>query len=105
MARELAMALWSSVVFAGKTGAHAQALVFFLLGIFNLPMNLALFTGITVLASMAKRQLEHHERKSMLQLISERPGVHRHLMCFRIIYCNRNRACSTCLWEDRSGMV
>lgn len=41
-------------------------------GIFNLPMNLALFTGITVLASMAKRQLEHHERKSMLQLISER---------------------------------
>jgi len=41
-------------------------------GIFNVPMNLALFVGITLLACMAKRQLEHHERHSMLQLISER---------------------------------
>eukprot|EP00438_Fugacium_kawagutii_P005659 Skav226161 [mRNA] locus=scaffold3275:181311:181514:+ [translate_table: standard] len=37
-------------------------------------MNLALFSGITFLASTAKRQLERHERYSMLQLISERPG-------------------------------
>lgn len=44
-------------------------------GIFNVPMNLALFVGITLLACMAKRQLEHHERHSMLQLISERRWV------------------------------
>ncbi|CAJ1340593.1 unnamed protein product [Effrenium voratum] len=37
-----------------------------------LVMNLALFAGITALASLAKRGLEHHERHSMLQLISER---------------------------------
>lgn len=41
-------------------------------GIFNVPMNLALFTGITLLACIAKRQLERHERYSMLQLINER---------------------------------
>lgn len=44
-------------------------------GIFNVPMNLALFVGITLLACMAKRQLEHHERHSMLQLIFERRWV------------------------------
>ena len=37
-------------------------------------MNLALFTGITLLACIAKRQLERHERYSMLQLINERPS-------------------------------
>ena len=42
-------------------------------GIFNVPMNLALFSGITLLACTAKRQLERHERYSMLQLINERP--------------------------------
>jgi hypothetical protein len=36
-------------------------------------MNLALFSGITLLACTAKRQLERHERYSMLQLINERP--------------------------------
>lgn len=41
-------------------------------GIFNVPMNLALFSGITLLACTAKRQLERHERYSMLQLINER---------------------------------
>mmetsp|Transcript_26954 Transcript_26954/g.62675 ORF Transcript_26954/g.62675 Transcript_26954/m.62675 type:complete len:637 (-) Transcript_26954:366-2276(-) len=41
-------------------------------GIFNVPMNLALFSAVTVLASLAKRQLEHHERHQRLQLISER---------------------------------
>lgn len=41
-------------------------------GIFNVPMNLALFSGITLLACTAKRQLERHERYSMLQLINDR---------------------------------
>ncbi|CAE7676226.1 unnamed protein product [Symbiodinium sp. CCMP2456] len=41
-------------------------------GVFNVPMNLALFGGVTALASLAKRQLENHERQQRLQLISER---------------------------------
>ncbi|CAE7327900.1 unnamed protein product [Symbiodinium natans] len=41
-------------------------------GAFNVPMNLALFCGVTALASMAKRQLENNERLLRVQLISER---------------------------------